>query len=263
MVISYLFDRRSKAPHTVCGYEFDITDYHPTKADLDSLRSTYDLRGEAAFKRLNHLRRKTRATQTARDEDSAEQQISNKTDLYAALVENKDNDTALCELWDSVNDMPSWVDWDQIERGQTVFFRYCIPFIVGLVYQSLLAGMGAWRIVETLSRTGGFQTNVARRRLLETTQFVLDCMQSPESLKPGGKGFASALRVRLLHCAVRESILDLCAVDPSYYDIQELGVPINDMDSISTIVSFSSTLIWISLPRQGWVNLFSYNGVMI
>jgi hypothetical protein len=41
----------------------------------------------------------------------------------------------------------------------------------------------------------------------------------------------------------------------SYYDIQKLGVPINDLDSMGTIAAFSATLIWVSFPRQGiWLS---------
>lgn len=38
---------------------------------------------------------------------------------------------------------------------------------------------------------------------------------------------------------------------PGYYKVEEWGVPINDLDSIATIGTFSATLIWLSFPRQG------------
>lgn len=38
---------------------------------------------------------------------------------------------------------------------------------------------------------------------------------------------------------------------PEYYNVEEWGVPINDLDCIATIGTFSATLIWLSLPRQG------------
>jgi len=111
--------------------------------------------------------------------------------------------------------------------------------------------MGAARVVETLARTGGFSTKVARMRMFETTQHILQCTKSLESIQPGGDGFASTIRVRLLHAAVRRRILKLAETQPEYYDVEAWGIPINDLDSIGTIASFSSTLIWLSLPRQG------------
>lgn len=38
---------------------------------------------------------------------------------------------------------------------------------------------------------------------------------------------------------------------PEYYNVDAYGIPINDLDCIATIGTFSATLIWLSLPRQG------------
>ncbi len=135
--------------------------------------------------------------------------------------------------------------------GQEVFYRYGGATLTGLAYQSLLGGMGANRVVEVLARTGGFGVKVARHRLFETTQHVLECTKSLESIQPGGAGFASSIRVRLLHAAVRQRILKLEQSRPGYYNVEEFGIPINDHDCIATIGTFSATIVWLSLPRQG------------
>ncbi|KAF4542966.1 Tat pathway signal sequence [Lasiodiplodia theobromae] len=172
-------------------------------------------------------------------------------DLYALLRDNADKDEKLGELWREVNTVPAWVDWEQIKRGQDVFYRYGSAALTGLAYQSLLGGMGAARIVETLARTGGFSTKVARRRLFETTQHILQCTRSLEGIQPGGEGWASSIRVRLLHAAVRQRIMKLAETRPEYYSVEKFGVPINDLDCMATISVFSGTLIWLSWPRQG------------
>lgn len=84
------------------------------------------------------------------------------------------------------------------------------------------------------------------------------------SVQPGGEGFAASVRVRLLHASVRRRILTLAAAakakaregggeeeEVCYFDVEAWGVPINDLDSIGTVLSFSAALIWIGLPRQG------------
>lgn len=180
-----------------------------------------------------------------------EDQKEAKRDLYALILEHKETDELIQRFWRDVTSVPEWVDWDQISRGQDVFYRYGGACLTGLAYQSLLGGMGAARVVETLARTGGFSTKVARSRLFETTQHILQCTKSVESIQPGGDGFASTIRVRLLHAAVRQRILKLAASKPEYYDIESWGIPINDLDSMATIGTFSATLIWLSLPRQG------------
>lgn len=111
--------------------------------------------------------------------------------------------------------------------------------------------MAGRRVVETLTRTGGFGVKVARRRLLETFQHILQITRDLQSVKPGGEGFASSVRVRFLHAAVRRRILQLAKEKPGYYDVKACGIPVNDLDSIGTILSFSATLVWIGLPRQG------------
>ena len=111
--------------------------------------------------------------------------------------------------------------------------------------------MGAGRVVEVLARTGGFSTKVVRRRLYETTQHTLQVTMSLDSIKPGGDGMVSSVRVRLLHAAVRRRILKLAETKPEYYSVEEHGIPVNDMDSIGTIATFSTLLVWLGLPRQG------------
>ena len=45
--------------------------------------------------------------------------------------------------------------------------------------------------------------------------------------------------------------MKLAETKPEYYDVEAWGIPINDLDSMATIATFSATLIWLSLPRQG------------
>lgn len=110
---------------------------------------------------------------------------------------------------------------------------------------------GAGRIAEVLTRTGGFSPRVARRRLLETTRYVLEVTRSPDSIKPGGEGHASSVRVRLLHAAVRRQITKLARTRPGYWNGDELGVPVNDLDCVLTICAFSTIVLHLGLPRQG------------
>lgn len=80
---------------------------------------------------------------------------------------------------------------------------------------------------------------------------ILQCTKSLDSIKPGGAGHRSSVKVRLLHSAVRQRILKLHSENPDYYNLERDGIPINNLDSIVTISSFSASLIWMSLPRQG------------
>ena len=247
------------------GYTFELTDQHLTPEQCEPLKQSYDFVGEQVLDRLNQIsppprkdlpRNNSQFSAVLQKDGTvqgskAEEPKHPPRDLYAILRDHAETDELLRRFWRDVTSVPSWVDWDQIQRGQDVFYRYGGACLTGLAYQSLLGGMGAARVVETLARTGGFSTKVARNRLFETTQHILQCTKSLESIQPGGDGFASTIRVRLLHAAVRQRILKLTETKPEYYDVQAWGVPINDLDSMATIATFSATLIWLSLPRQG------------
>jgi hypothetical protein len=119
------------------------------------------------------------------------------------------------------------------------------------MFRSLVGGMAAWRVVETLSKTGGFGVQVTRRRLLETLQHFLEVNEDIEAVKPGGRGFASSVRVRLLHAMVRRRIMRLAAETPSYFDTEALGAPINDLHQMGTISVYSTAVLFVALPAQG------------
>lgn len=80
---------------------------------------------------------------------------------------------------------------------------------------------------------------------------MLQVTKSLDSVKPGGEGHASAIRVRLLHAEVRTRILKLNGQRPGYFDVKEFGVPINELDSMQSVCAFSTNLVWLALPRQG------------
>ncbi|KXH51237.1 tat pathway signal sequence [Colletotrichum simmondsii] len=235
----------------VWDYWFKWTDEHLTSDDLRPMIYTYDELGAEALDRLDEVSPPVKPSTTPSEKADTPQAAKPHRDLYALLRDNADADEVLGKLWTEINTIPPWVDWAQIERGQQVFLRYAAPTIFALTFQSLVGGMGGRRVVETLSRTGGFGVNVTRRRLLETFQHIIQVTRDLPSIQPGGQGHASSVRVRLLHAAVRRRILLLAKQKPSYYDVAAYGVPVNDLDSIGTITTFSSTLLWIGLPRQG------------
>lgn len=245
MALPNPFRRWDENTRTAWGYTFQLTPDHLTPEQAHPLKYSYDTLGEECYEILKDID----GSPPLPPEKNGTRPP--KRDLYQVLRSHHASNPKLAELWSSANTMPAWVDWSQISRGQEVFYRYGGAALTGLAYQSLLGGMGATRVVETLARTGGFSTRVARHRLYETTQHILECTKSLESIKPGGEGFASSLRVRLLHAAVRQRILKLTKTRPEYYSVEKWGIPINDLDCMATIGSFSALLIWRSLPRQG------------
>ncbi|KFZ13387.1 hypothetical protein V502_06637 [Pseudogymnoascus sp. VKM F-4520 (FW-2644)] len=235
--------------HDVWGYKYEWTDLHWTEEQQLPLRYSYDTLGEDVLARVKDVQMR----KAAENGEAAGKGAPRKTDLYESLKSSalSKEDPVVTKFWEDMHTVPEWVDWDQIKRGQDVFYRYGEASMTGLAFSSLLGGMAAARIVETLARTGGFAPRVARNRMLETTQFVLQVTNCLKSVQPGGDGHVSAIRVRLLHAMVRNKILAMAKEREDYYNVEEFGTPINDIDSIGTISTFSAQLIWIALPAQG------------
>lgn len=263
---------------TVWGYTFEWTPQHQTSEQMRPLTYSYDVLGAQCLDRLDELSPPT-ATKTpsppetadCKEEENSQRKESQdknsqnpspptpRRDLYALFMAHHTSDPLLQALHTSLHTKPSWASWDQLARGQAVFYRYGGPSILALTFQSLLGGMAGARVVQTLARTGAWSAISAKRRLLETFQHLLQVTSSVDALKPGGDGFAASVRVRLLHASVRRRILKLAKEKEDagkgggddYFDVDEWGVPINDLDSLGTILSFSAALVWIGLPRQG------------
>jgi hypothetical protein len=99
------------------GYSFTWTDRHRPAEELHPMVQTCDSLADDCVQRLNQLPSPDGENRTF------------KKDLYGLLKDHADEDPKLNELWTQVNTVPEWVDWDQIQRGQDVFFRYGLPIL--------------------------------------------------------------------------------------------------------------------------------------
>ena len=95
--------------------------------EMHPLKFSYDVLGEACLNRLDAIsppasgelpRNQSRTSAKEGKEEPP------KRDLYALLRDHASEDEDLKQLWEEVNTIPDWVDWEQIARGQEVFYRY-------------------------------------------------------------------------------------------------------------------------------------------
>lgn len=175
-----------------------------------------------------------------------------KKDLFATLKACHDSDAEMRQFWNETMSVPSWVDWEQIERGQRFFYRYAVANIIGFALQGFIGeNAAAFGPAEVLIRTGGLSAKNLLQRVMETFQWLLEATESLASIKPGGKGHTSTIRVRLLHASVRRRILQLAETRSSYFNIEDFGIPVNTYDSILTVSFFCCNPLWIQLPHFG------------
>ena len=165
-------------------------------------------------------------------------------------------DAACSALLASASCAPAWVCWERIHHGSSVFTDNLPLFGVCLLNLSLLGGYGSPMINEVLRSSGGLVSSSApgcpysssgssaRRRIMETLQFVSDtCCGGQGALQPGGRGWRSALCVRLLHSRVRAKLHPTSTSTPA-------EVPINASDLLATSLSFSLVPL-LGLERTG------------
>lgn len=120
---------------TCWGYTFQLTPEHLTPEQTYPMKFSYDKLGEAALNRLNEISPPPRSALPRNSSKYAEPPLGRekgvdavdpppKRDLYILLRDNAEKDETLAKLWKEVNTVPEWVDWEQIARGQDVFYRY-------------------------------------------------------------------------------------------------------------------------------------------
>lgn len=153
--------------------------------------------------------------------------------------------------------LPTWADPVRLARGERLFLRYAVPLLQTLLVRSLPEVYAAAPIAKVLVRSQRLTDGVPRR-VAETLQFVIDVTQ-PGGLSPSGRGIRTALRVRMMHAAVRGMLA-------------REGVAINQEDLAATLVTFSAFLLdgmrtWgadIDADEEaGWMHLWEVIGAVM
>jgi hypothetical protein len=96
---------------------------------LSRLRQECDELGSKTLDKLLTLSRQTNPTRGC--------PLPQK-DLYATLVAFHDSDPVLQEFWNQTTTIPSWVNWEEIQRGQLFFYRYAVANIIGFALQGFI-----------------------------------------------------------------------------------------------------------------------------
>lgn len=142
------WQRVDENTRTCWGYSFQWTQDHLSADQMHKLKFTYDELADDCLARLDQISPPSSATlprnsnsPLTKAQDGTPATSPPKRDLYILLQDHASTDEKLAQLWRDVNTIPDWVDWQQIQRGQDVFYRYGGAALTGLAYQSLLGGM--------------------------------------------------------------------------------------------------------------------------
>lgn len=143
---------------------------------------------------------------------------------------------ALRDFFTDVEATPYWVDHARIERGAKAITRTGLLGLFPLGDMSLMGGYLASRATKPLVATGEIE-HMAGQRLVETAAWWID-VTTPGSLRPHGKGYASSLRVRLVHAYVRDAMNRR-----QDWDYEAWDRPINQLQTVGTLLLFSLVFV--------------------
>ena len=152
--------------------------------------------------------------------------------LAHGLESVPDAPESLKRLFAEIEVMPDWLDWEQVDLGARVFRRFS-TYLYSFAGVITLHGYRENSVAKPLAFTGAYNGESANRRFLETAAFWIE-VSDPGGLRAGGKGVATALRVRLMHVFVRRRLM----AHPGW-DLEAWGVPISQGDAMLTLMGGS------------------------
>ncbi len=138
-------------------------------------------------------------------------------------------------------ELPQWADKSKLKKAHEFFLDHGPRLLMMLYYKSLpllyLCKNGA----EVLIQTGRLAHKaeghaVFAKRIAETGKFLLNVMLDAQFLAHG-QAVRQILKVRLVHASIRHFIPE------EHWDSEQLGLPINQEDLATTLMTFSSVLI--------------------
>lgn len=159
-------------------------------------------------------------------------------------------DRRLAAWFDHAPGLPKWADEKRLQQGADFFEEWGIQLGLGLFLSSLPLAYASHDGAQVLALTARLQSD-AKRRVLESAQFVLDVTAS-DGLAPGREGYRSCRHVRLMHAGVRHLIVGPDSRVPRTVDEAVhprwdpfWGVPINQEHLLGAMLSFSSSLLHV------------------
>ncbi|MCG8313946.1 MAG: DUF2236 domain-containing protein, partial [Pseudomonadales bacterium] len=148
-------------------------------------------------------------------------------------IEELDNPPMeLVEFFRKIETPPDWLDRQQLDAAIQPSHLYGgVGFFV-LRDMALMGGYAYFNTMnQTLANAGALHKDTALR-IGETGQWLYDVTE-PQGMTRFGPGFISTIRVRLIHALVRRHLQSKAG-----WDKQAWGIPINQVDMLSTYLAF-------------------------
>jgi hypothetical protein len=142
----------------------------------------------------------------------------------------------LRELFAQLDDVPFWVDWQQLDRGGAVFLRSGLFGVLTIGLASLPLSYSSPAGNKPLVFSGQLVKRAARR-LGETGRFVYLTSQ-PGGLRRFSEGFKANVKVRLMHAQIRRLLRE-----SGRWESERWGEPLNQCYMAATNLMLSVVLL--------------------
>jgi len=157
-------------------------------------------------------------------------QCRNKEDRQRLQQYQKQKRRASTDFMDLVSQVPYWVDWDKIQMGQEVFWKYGLPLWISTTLYAMTKGaiLPLPDPLNSSSRTSSEKESKKSKKghqllpsYLETSQIIIESMME-NSLRPGGVAWKSLIQIRCRHAQYRVDFVD------HSFDLQDLHDYLDD-----------------------------------
>ncbi|MCK9249788.1 MAG: DUF2236 domain-containing protein [Solirubrobacteraceae bacterium] len=171
--------------------------------------------------------------------------------LYEQALEHgidsvDDPSPAMAALFDRLDEIPDWVDFDQIERGAIAYWRAGSLAPMAISYSVIGAGFSMYSSTRPVLFSGRLSDpKLAGPRMVESFRWVV-AAHTPGAMLRDGEGFRLTAKVRMIHAAVRNTLSH-----SEHWDWPGWGVPINNLDSMNTQAGQFGVVFVDSLRASG------------
>ena len=152
-------------------------------------------------------------------------------------IDSVDNPPPVLEnFFRSVERVPPWVDWNQLQLAGEVLIRPGALSLLAVAFGGLIFSYGSPAGNKPLMHTEKL-LKFASKRLSETGEYMLQvCL--PGGLLRGHQGYELSIRSRITHANVRRMLLR-----SDWWKVDDWGIPINQLDLCVTNIQFSVMLV--------------------
>ncbi|AZG47658.1 oxygenase MpaB family protein [Gordonia insulae] len=149
--------------------------------------------------------------------------------LESGIDSIDDPTPGMVSLFEQLDHVPDWVDFDQLYRGAVAFWRAgpIVPPV--LAWATIAGGFSMYSATRPVLFSGRLKSaDHVGTRLVESFRYVV-AAYTPGGMDRFEEGFRLTAKVRMIHAAVRHSLSR-----SDSWDWADWGIPINNLDSMET-----------------------------